>query len=63
MHDVRKLCLWGNLMAGGAGVEYYFGYKLPKTTSPVKTFAAATSAGTIAASPRLLLDELIPLPI
>jgi hypothetical protein len=30
MHDVRKLCLWGNLMAGGAGVEYYFGYALPE---------------------------------
>jgi hypothetical protein len=29
LHDVRKLTLWGNLMAGGAGVEYYFGYKLP----------------------------------
>lgn len=28
MHDIRKLTLWGNLMAGGAGVEYYFGYKL-----------------------------------
>lgn len=30
MHDVRKLCLWGTLMAGGAGVEYYFGYQLPQ---------------------------------
>jgi hypothetical protein len=30
LHDVRKLCLWGTLMAGGAGVEYYFGYKLPQ---------------------------------
>ena len=30
LHDVRKLCLWGNLMAGGAGVEYYFGYALPE---------------------------------
>ncbi len=30
LHDVRKLCLWGTLMAGGAGVEYYFGYKLPE---------------------------------
>ncbi|MDA1230771.1 MAG: DUF5060 domain-containing protein [Planctomycetota bacterium] len=30
MHDVRKLCLWGTLMAGGGGVEYYFGYKLPE---------------------------------
>ena len=26
-HDVRRQTLWGTLMAGGAGVEYYFGYK------------------------------------
>ncbi len=26
-HDVRKKTLWGTLMAGGAGNEYYFGYK------------------------------------
>jgi hypothetical protein len=30
LHDIRKATLWGNLMAGGAGVEYYFGYKLPQ---------------------------------
>lgn len=30
LHDVRKLTLWGTLMAGGAGVEYYFGYKFPQ---------------------------------
>lgn len=30
MHDIRKLTLWGHYMAGGAGVEYYFGYKLPE---------------------------------
>lgn len=30
LHDIRKLTLWGNLMAGGAGVEYYFGYGLPQ---------------------------------
>ncbi len=30
MHDIRKQCLWGTLMAGGAGVEYYFGYQLPE---------------------------------
>ncbi|MFD1143685.1 malectin domain-containing carbohydrate-binding protein [Larkinella insperata] len=23
--QIRKECLWGNLMAGGAGIEYYFG--------------------------------------
>ncbi|MEO5741928.1 MAG: DUF5060 domain-containing protein [Vicinamibacterales bacterium] len=28
LHDIRKYTLWGNLMAGGAGVEYYFGYGL-----------------------------------
>ena len=30
VHHIRKYTLWGNLMAGGAGVEYYFGYKLPE---------------------------------
>ena len=30
LHDIRKMTLWGNLMAGGAGVEYYFGYQLPQ---------------------------------
>jgi hypothetical protein len=30
-HDVRRYTLWGALMAGGAGVEYYFGYTLPQT--------------------------------
>lgn len=28
--DVRKQTLWGNIMAGGAGVEYYFGYQFPE---------------------------------
>jgi hypothetical protein len=27
--DARKNCLWGNLMAGGAGSEWYFGYPYP----------------------------------
>lgn len=26
---IRQHTLWGNLMAGGAGVEYYFGYEYP----------------------------------
>lgn len=30
LHDIRKATLWGNLMAGGAGVEYYFGYNYPQ---------------------------------
>jgi hypothetical protein len=28
--DIRKYVLWGVFMAGGAGVEYYFGYTLPQ---------------------------------
>lgn len=27
-HEVRKQTLWGTLMGGGAGCEYYFGYQL-----------------------------------
>jgi MYXO-CTERM domain-containing protein len=27
--DVRRYALWGNLMAGGGGVEWYFGYQQP----------------------------------
>ncbi|MEY4485344.1 MAG: hypothetical protein RL693_2796, partial [Verrucomicrobiota bacterium] len=38
MHDVRKLTLWGNLMAGGAGVEYYFGYALPENDLTAQDF-------------------------
>lgn len=28
LDDIRKHTLWGTLLAGGAGVEYYFGYTL-----------------------------------
>jgi hypothetical protein len=38
MHDIRKLTLWGNLMAGGAGVEYYFGYMLPENDLVAQDF-------------------------
>ncbi len=38
MHDIRKLTLWGNLMAGGAGVEYYFGYQLPENDLKLQDF-------------------------
>jgi hypothetical protein len=30
LHDIRKATLWGTLLAGGGGVEYYFGYQLPE---------------------------------
>lgn len=36
--DIRQLTLWGNLMAGGAGVEYYFGYQLPQNDLACEDF-------------------------
>lgn len=30
LNDIRKCTLWGTLLAGGQGVEYYFGYTLPQ---------------------------------
>ena len=38
IHDIRKQTLWGNIMAGGAGVEYYFGYKLPENDLIMEDF-------------------------
>jgi hypothetical protein len=38
MHDIRKQTLWGNLLAGGAGVEYYFGYQLAENDLVAEDF-------------------------
>lgn len=38
MHDIRKKTLWGNLLAGGAGVEYYFGYQLAENDLEAEDF-------------------------
>jgi hypothetical protein len=38
LHDIRKQTLWGNLMAGGAGVEYYFGYRLKENDLNAQDF-------------------------
>ena len=38
LHDIRKYALWGNLMAGGAGVEYYFGYGPPHSDLDLEDF-------------------------
>jgi hypothetical protein len=35
---IRKFTLWGNLMAGGAGVEYYTGYQLPDNDLVLENF-------------------------
>jgi hypothetical protein len=38
MHDIRKYALWGNLMGGGAGAEYYFGYSLADNDLTLENF-------------------------
>ena len=38
LDDIRKFCLWGTLMAGGGGVEYYFGYRLPENDLLLEDF-------------------------
>ncbi|MBV5348679.1 DUF5060 domain-containing protein [bacterium] len=38
IHDIRKQTLWANIMAGGAGVEYYFGYQLPENDLIMEDF-------------------------
>ncbi len=40
MHDIRKEGLWGHFLAGGAGVEYYFGYQLPENDLNCEDFRA-----------------------
>ena len=48
IHDIRKWTLWGNLMAGGAGVEHYFGYQLPENDLVAEDFRIARKVGTTA---------------
>lgn len=38
LHDIRKATLWGTLLAGGAGIEYYFGYQLPENDLLLEDF-------------------------
>jgi hypothetical protein len=38
LHAIRQATLWGTLLAGGAGVEYYFGYRLPENDLVAEDF-------------------------
>lgn len=43
-HDtVRNHCLWGSLMAGGAGVEWYFGYRFAHNDLNLEDFRSRES--------------------
>ena len=41
--DIRKVTLWGNFMAGGGGVEYYFGYSLPENDIQCQDFRSRSN--------------------
>jgi hypothetical protein len=44
LHDtVRQDCLWGALLAGGAGVEWYFGYRYPHTDLTCEDFRSRSN--------------------
>jgi hypothetical protein len=64
-HDIRKYTLWGNLMAGGAGVEYYFGYQLAENDLLAEDFRSrqgswqyASIARTFFQSQRIPFSEM-----
>jgi hypothetical protein len=43
-HDtIRAECLWGTLLAGGSGVEWYFGYRYPHTDLGLEDFRSRNS--------------------
>ncbi len=42
-HDtIREQCLWGALMAGATGVEWYFGYRFPHNDLGLEDFRSRT---------------------
>ncbi|MEM6561505.1 MAG: DUF5060 domain-containing protein, partial [Planctomycetota bacterium] len=60
-HDIRRWTLWGNLMAGGAGVEYYFGYQLPENDLNAENWRSRASSWTFAANAlRFFKDNDVP---
>ena len=67
IHDVRRHTLWGTLMAGGGGVEYYFGYELPQNDlrgddwrSRERSWDYAAVALRFFADERIPVDEMEP---
>jgi arylsulfatase A-like enzyme len=61
LHDVRRHTLWGTLLAGGAGVEYYFGYSLPQNDLLCEDWRSRERSWAFAAvALRFFADERIP---
>jgi hypothetical protein len=61
LDDVRRHTLWGTLLAGGAGVEYYFGYALPQNDLLCEDWRSRERAWDQAAlAIRFFADERVP---
>ena len=61
IHDVRRYALWGTLMGGGAGVEYYFGYKHPQDDLRCEDLRSRETTGAFARhARRFFVDEAVP---
>ena len=60
LHDIRAQTLWGNLMAGGSGVEYYFGYQLPQNDLVCEDYRSRDRSWDYA---RIALDYFRSLPV
>ncbi len=62
-HDnVRRQALWGNLMAGGAGCEWYFGYAFPNDDVDCEDFRARAAMWDQSRIAREFFEQQLPLP-
>ncbi len=66
-HDtIRQHCLWGTLLAGGGGVEWYFGYRFPHNDLACEDFGSRANwwkQSTIATRfmKQFPLEEMLPM--
>jgi len=57
-HEVRRYALWANLMAGGAGCEWYFGYKYPHNDLTCEDFRSRENLWTQTRYARQFFERL-----
>lgn len=57
---IRQNVLWGNFMAGGAGVEYYYGYKTGETDLTLQDFRSRAKSYGYAKIARVFFDTYFP---
>jgi hypothetical protein len=61
--DIMHRALWGNLMAGGAGVEWYFGYNYPNNDLTCENFASRDKMWTLSHYAAQFIRDYMPLPL